>query len=605
MNSALLSTLLKQDGERIRLERDFQAYVRAFWPLLNPSDPLDPDCWYVRLLCEWLQGVSEGQRRRLAVSLPPRSGKSTICSILWPTWTWTTHPETRWGFWSYEEGLATKFSVRRRDVITSPLYQKFWSDRVRLSSDENQKSFFSNTATGTMEVLVQATGSGSRYLVIDDPHSLRSLSDAEREANIEFVRSGLMTRLDRPADSPVVIVGQRVHPQDVIGVLLGTEGAQWEYVNLPAEVTERPETVVFPLSGRTMERPIGHLLDETRMPKSFLVQQQAIMGSVQFSAQYLGRPVPITGNVCRPEWFKFYDPDERDWRAIMDAVYISADLAFRKSETSSEVSLQVWGTRGRDCYLLDKSTMRRTYTETKASLRALADKWQTRQLILEMKASGDMVYDEMHNEFDIIRVEPTTEKMQRLSTASSSIQAGHVYLPDNAQGRDLQAKLCAAPMCLMDDVDSCSQFLNYFRDRGGNLDGWKAYADLMTTGRYSDGTRVGAGPSERYATLRDLEAAHAVAVRQEFAAPPGTLAAMRQAELIAKGEVVLKQPPVATAPPGTIAAEREAAVIRAWHRAAAAARGEPVIATPEPVNGPTVDEQNQAARELSGLKPRI
>lgn len=115
-------------------------------------------------------------------------------------------------------------------------------------------------------------------------------------------------------------------------------------------------------------------------------------------------------------------------------------------------------------------------------------------LILEAKSSGDQVYDELKSEFSIIRVDPTTEKMQRLSTCSPLIEAHQVSLPSNATGIDIQTKTAKAPHCAKDDVDALSQFLNWRRTHDGSLAGWKAYAELMRTGRYADGSPVGGPP---------------------------------------------------------------------------------------------------------------
>ena len=60
---------------------------------------------------EYLEAVSAGTLRRLLITIPPRSMKSTLVSILWPTWEWIQSPSRRWIFASHAETLALKHSL--------------------------------------------------------------------------------------------------------------------------------------------------------------------------------------------------------------------------------------------------------------------------------------------------------------------------------------------------------------------------------------------------------------------------------------------------------------------------------------------------------------
>jgi predicted phage terminase large subunit-like protein len=485
-------------GQRLTLERDFRAYVQAAWGILNPADPLSTNCWYVDAICEHLQAVAQGKITRLIISQPPRSGKSTTTSILYPTWRWATSPSERFAFWSYSEELSVKFSVRRRDVIQSEWYQRLWGSRYELKWDENQKHFFSNDKTGFMEVLRGATGSGAATLILDDVHSMRSLSDVERQNNVDFARTGLLTRLDRPKDSPVIIVGQRVHDADIIGVLLETEGSDWVHLNLAARVEGEPQKVYFPLSGKTLVRQPGDLLDEQRMPVETLDRLRAEMGQAAFHCQYNQNPQPAGGVIIDPSWFQLYAPAELDG-VVFDEIILSVDTAVKKSEASCAVAIQAWGTKGNDIYLLDRSTRKRNFVETLEGIRAMAERVGTRNLLIEAKSSGDQVAELLGHEFFITKETPTTDKVSRLQTCSQVIQSGHVHLPNSEVGLGLQRLAAKAPnVSAWDDLDAMSQVLKRHAKYGaGSLDGWKRYAEIMASGRYSDGTRLGALPGEK------------------------------------------------------------------------------------------------------------
>src|SRR5581483_7851191 len=132
-----------------------------------------------------LQAVLTGQIRRLVINVPPRMMKSIECTVLFPAWTWIQRPQLRFITASYSASLSIKHSVDRRSVIESGWYQKAWSKRFKMASDQNQKSEFLNSERGHMiatSVGGTATGKGGDILIVDDPvDPQQALSDTERE----------------------------------------------------------------------------------------------------------------------------------------------------------------------------------------------------------------------------------------------------------------------------------------------------------------------------------------------------------------------------------------------------------------------------------------
>ena len=48
--------------------------------------------WHHRKITEALEKVERGEIKRLMVTMPPRHGKSEICSIQFPAWYLVRHP---------------------------------------------------------------------------------------------------------------------------------------------------------------------------------------------------------------------------------------------------------------------------------------------------------------------------------------------------------------------------------------------------------------------------------------------------------------------------------------------------------------------------------
>src|ERR1700719_1898237 len=124
---------------RLRLEESLGAFVREAWPVLEPGRRYVHG-FHIDAICEFLTAVSEGRIRRLIITVPPRHMKSILTSVLWPTWWWTAHPESRWVFASYSARLSIKHNLDRRAVIQSEWYQYLWRDRFGLTEEQNEKS---------------------------------------------------------------------------------------------------------------------------------------------------------------------------------------------------------------------------------------------------------------------------------------------------------------------------------------------------------------------------------------------------------------------------------------------------------------------------------
>lgn len=280
-------------------------YVRAAWSVCEPGT-LYKHNWHIDAICDYLEAVTRGELTRVVFNLPPRYMKSTLVSIMWPTWEWTQTPESRWLFASYSGSLSTKHSVDRRQIIESGWYQQRWGSRVTLSHDQNLKTEFVNTRRGHMiatSVGGTATGKGGTRIVIDDPHNPRqALSDVQREEAIRFFDQTTSTRLDDKTKGAIVVVMQRLHQKDLTARCLELG---YEHVSFEA-ICEHTKTYLLP-SGRAIERHEGNVLWPARETGPQVNAMRSALGAYGFAGQYQQRPAPIGGGMFRREWFPVID----------------------------------------------------------------------------------------------------------------------------------------------------------------------------------------------------------------------------------------------------------------------------------------------------------
>lgn len=300
--------------------------------------------WHLELLCEHLEAASRGQVTDLLINVPPGTTKSLTTSVFWPAWSWTWQPWTRWLTGCYDARLAIRDALRTRRLMQSGWYQEKWQSQFAFSGDQNVKSYYSNNRTGwRLATSMQGgvTGEHAHYLVIDDPHNVHEAeSDAERDNVLQIWREVYPSR--RLPGGVRVVVGQRVHEEDLTADWLDREQARIHHIELPMEYdplhVRESQTAPCELSGHLHDRraeaqqnvdPI--LLSPKRFSRETVEQLKVDLGPYAYSAQYDQRPSPRAGMLLNPAWFvdrpAYLDTREMDVICAFDLNYSDKDAS--------------------------------------------------------------------------------------------------------------------------------------------------------------------------------------------------------------------------------------------------------------------------------------
>jgi len=257
-----------------------------------------------------------------------------------------------------------------------------------------------------------------------------------------------------------VVVMQRLHEEDLAGHLLRTEG--WDHLVLPAIASEDCE---IPLgNGRTHRRRSGEVLHPERENAETLEKIRVEIGSLQFSAQYQQRPVPIEGNLIRRVWFRFYDriPERRP----MTRVIQSWDIAMSVGAQNDYSVCTTWMVDNNDLYLLDVFRARMSYPDLRRTVIELARRYQANRILIEDAGPGMNLLQDLRMGMPSgltcpIGVKPEGSKQDRIAAQSAKIEAGQVLVPKDRPWLDeFLNELLGFPNTRHDDqVDSVSQFL--------------------------------------------------------------------------------------------------------------------------------------------------
>lgn len=442
-------TLARVQAERAR--RNLKYFIEQAWQIVEPGRTYK-DNWHIHAICEHLQAVSRRDIRRLIISMPPRSMKSTCVSIMWPAWTWIDRATERFMFASYSSSLSLDHSVKRRSIIRSDWYQGNWGDSFSISDDYDTKGEFKNDKWGTMiatSVDGAATGKGGDVVVVDDLMNPKEAdSDLDRIHANRFFDQTLSNRFDDPKSGALVIVAQRLHEDDVIGHALET--GHWEHLVLPMEfdVHRRSVTSLGWTDPRTVE---GELLHEGRFGVEEVSGYKKQHGSYAYASQYQQLPSPAGGGMFKDHWWRYWKPEGVDLPPVMvrfpdgqvhsiapvtvpkqfDEKIQSWDFAFKDTDSSDYVAGSTWGRMGADKYLLDLVNER---LDLPGSIKAIEDMTlrhpDAAAKYVEDKANGPAVVQSVrHRISGVIATNPDGGKKARASAITPQVEAGNVYLP--------------------------------------------------------------------------------------------------------------------------------------------------------------------------------
>ena len=441
---------------RRNLGGSLYTFMRAAWPSVEPETEFVAG-WHLEAICEHLEAVTRGEIRSLVINMPPRHCKSLLCGTFWPAWVWANDPSAKWLCSSYSFGLAVRDSLRMRRLVESKWY-KMRFPGVTMRADQNQKGRYENMQGGyriATTVLGAATGEGGDYIVCDDPHKvLEANSDRARQSVIDWWDQTMSTRGNDPKTVRRVVIGQRVHHDDLCGHLQGR--GDYDHLILPAEYegTHRVTSIGW---NDPREEP-GDLLSGSRFGVEELGEIKAALGSYASAAQLQQRPTPLEGGVIKSSWLQYHDGDLPKF----DRVLQSWDTAF-KAGVGSYVCGQLWGQAGSNFYLIDQERGRWGFTETIAAIERLTNRWpECVEILVEDAANGPAIIDTLKGQlFGLVAVRPDGSKMARLSAVSPLFEAGQIYIPKRADWADeYVTELLQFPHGANDDqVDATSMAL--------------------------------------------------------------------------------------------------------------------------------------------------
>lgn len=238
---------------------------------------------------EKIEAFGDREYKVLLVFVPPRHGKSELCSIGFPAWYLGRNPDKEIITVSYSAELAQDFGSKTRTIVGSPQYQYIFN--IRLKEDEQAKAKWRTDKGGSytsVGVGGAITGRGANILLFDDPIKNREEAESEvyREKVWQFFTSTAFTRLE--PKGVVVVILTRWHTDDLAGRILANP-----------QLAGRCKVIHFPAINKQ-----GSALWPERFAVAQLREIENTIGPYDWNALYQGSPIRTEHQEFKTEWWR-------------------------------------------------------------------------------------------------------------------------------------------------------------------------------------------------------------------------------------------------------------------------------------------------------------
>lgn len=487
-NRAKAEEILARDAERRQRERErkersgqldeirercktLSGFTREAWSVLEPETELAWG-WAMEALSDHLTAVAEGDILRLLINVPPGMMKSLMTGVFFPAWGWgpCERPALRILGAAFKEDHAIRDTSKMRDLVSSDWFRDLYphvSLVGRGSEDE-----FKNDRTGWRKgrPMQSLTGDRGDWVIIDDPHSVEGgESETSRKKTVRVMRETIPTRLNNPKKSAIIVIMQRIHEDDVSGMIL-SEKLGYHHLELPMRFEPDRRCTTYRRDGsklftdpRVYE---GELLFPERYDRESLDQMEGEMTAYAIAGQMQQRPAPRDGGLFKREWFEIIEAlpmggvEARAWdlagskkttknpkpdftaglkgKRMPDGTFVISDLVhFQKSPGQTSASIKATATQdGPGC------------TISLAQDPGQAGKWQVEFLISLLSS------------FTVKTDRPTGDKTTRAGPAATQAEFGKIKLVRGDWNKAFLEEVTTFPASKNDDiVDALSDLI--------------------------------------------------------------------------------------------------------------------------------------------------
>lgn len=305
-----------------------------------------------------LDDVLAGKIKKLIINIAPRYGKTEVAVKTFIAEGFGLNPKAKFIHLSYSDDLARDNSMGVQEIMNTPEYQRLFEARPTSTSskkwateqggglyavssagqvtgfgaglvDEEKETEELTSYIDEIALAIDAEQSFGGAIIIDDPIKPDdALSATVRDKVNKKFDTTIRNRVNS-RNTPIIIIMQRLHEDDICGYLMRQEPGEWTVLSLPCIYTDDngEEQALWPFK-QTLEE-----LKSLREKNTFV-----------FDTQYLQNPKPLQG-LMYENGFREYEVIPYSKRMIKKAYVDTADegkdnlcaIAYVETETANYV----------------------------------------------------------------------------------------------------------------------------------------------------------------------------------------------------------------------------------------------------------------------------
>lgn len=448
------------ESTRKKLQADFYSFYLFINEDLRGSDGFRTGNWEEEL-CDFFQyelyyRFLKGERPIATSEEPVQHGKSTKLRIF-TTWLIGRHGDLKFNFYTSSDDLRDKTQAEVLNILQGARYKSVFGNVIKKANASTV--WFKKGGQIDYRLMGEGnTGYPSHISIIDDPYrnAEDALSPTIRAKVENRFRGDIMSR--RQNNTMVLVLHSRWHTQDLIGMLKTDPYFKDKIISSRHPAIDKNGNALFP-EFRSID---------------FLREQEKALGSANFAALYQQEPIIEGGNLIKTSQMQRYDICP----AQFDSLFIVADTAFSEKKSADNSAFGLFGTKGKDLYMLDGYSKKVIFPDLRRDLKSFFEKAKTyasspfSAIYIENKGSGISLIQQLREEgLPIRELQPTVhnaelkkdqvaDKYLRFNEVAADLESGYFHIP------------ASAPW-LLEFLSECEAFT------GGKQDAHDDYCDVL------------------------------------------------------------------------------------------------------------------------------
>lgn len=450
-----------------------------------------PDRTHLKTMCDAFQKVSDGKIKKLAISTPPRAGKSYVIS-LWCAWDLGNHNTESIMRNSYGAELAHSFSYDVRQMIKSDKFREIFPECVlkvdRKAVDDWSLKTSRRNAYFCAGVGGAITGKGcTRAAIIDDV--IKDMSEALSTTVLEGIwKWYLSTHTTRfEGDCPEIIVATRWTKNDLIGKLTDKDSESYD-----PEFT----TIVIPLLDKHDKSYCESIISTEKCHRLRNITDDFI-----FNAIYMQEPIEAKGLIYPIDDLKRFELKDIKGKTP-DAVYGYTDTADKGDDYLASIVAKRFGNY---TYITDIIFTQDSVEYTEPAVAQMCIDTKCERMRMESNSGGESF---ARNVYNLIRdAGGTTTVQTTLNMANKAtraiMQVGYVkefiyFRSDYEQGSDYDKFMRQLTTNVMlgrnrhddavDSITGLADFSKKFLSSNKNIEQYKKKVNNIFDDKYNNNT---------------------------------------------------------------------------------------------------------------------